>query len=198
MPGLFLRGRRGLPVEKTHQHIRLAFTVASHRASDSVRRHRLDLITRAIFTVASWPAPTSDDRVTGVSNTTRSRQLPKFDLMKPKKPILRVSLLAAAALFVVSALAQQITGTSVRPSATTTIDGKQLPRPAPNFGGVIKDDALQSTPWWAPRIVPPKGAPNILLIMTDDAGFACQHLRRRHPDTRHGPHRRRAGCATTG
>jgi len=25
--------------------------------------------------------------------------------------------------------------------------------------------------WWAPRIVPPKGAPNILLIMTDDSGF---------------------------
>jgi arylsulfatase len=36
---------------------------------------------------------------------------------------------------------------------------------------VIKDDALQSTPWWAPRIVPPKDAPNILLIITDDAGF---------------------------
>src|SRR5204863_102781 len=36
---------------------------------------------------------------------------------------------------------------------------------------VIKDDALQSKAWWAPRIVPPKQAPNILLIMTDDSGF---------------------------
>ena len=36
---------------------------------------------------------------------------------------------------------------------------------------MIKDDALQSKPWWAPRIVPPKGAPNVLLIITDDAGF---------------------------
>ena len=36
---------------------------------------------------------------------------------------------------------------------------------------MIKDDALQSKPWWAPRVVPPKGAPNILLIITDDAGF---------------------------
>ena len=36
---------------------------------------------------------------------------------------------------------------------------------------MIKDDALQSKAWWAPRIVPPKGAPNILLIITDDAGF---------------------------
>ncbi len=57
------------------------------------------------------------------------------------------------------------------PAATTTIDGKQLPPPDPKFGGVIKDDALQSKAWWAPRIVPPKKAPNILLIMTDDSGF---------------------------
>ena len=57
------------------------------------------------------------------------------------------------------------------PGATAPIDGKQLPAPDPKFGGVIKDDALSSKAWWAPRIVPPKGAPNVLLIMTDDAGF---------------------------
>ena len=34
-------------------------------------------------------------------------------------------------------------------------------------------DANQSKPSWPPRIVPPKGAPNILLIMTDDVGFAA-------------------------
>jgi len=65
----------------------------------------------------------------------------------------------------------QTTGTPGAPSATTTISGKQLPAPDPKFGGVIKDDALQSKPWWAPRIVPPKAAPNVLLIITDDAGF---------------------------
>ena len=65
----------------------------------------------------------------------------------------------------------QTTGTPGSPSATTTISGKKLPAPDPKFGGVIKDDALQSKPWWAPRIVPPKGAPNVLLIITDDAGF---------------------------
>jgi len=65
----------------------------------------------------------------------------------------------------------QTTGVPGSPSATTTISGKQLPAPQPPFGGVIKDDALQSKPWWAPRIVPPKSAPNVLLIMTDDAGF---------------------------
>lgn len=70
-----------------------------------------------------------------------------------------------------TALGQDVTGTLGSPSATTTIDGKQLPPPDPQFGGVIKDDALQSKPWWAPRIVPPKNAPNVLLIITDDAGF---------------------------
>ena len=67
--------------------------------------------------------------------------------------------------------AQTVTGAAGSPSATTSIDGKQLPAPDPKFGGDIKDDALQSKPWWAPRIVPPTGAPNVLLIITDDAGF---------------------------
>ena len=69
------------------------------------------------------------------------------------------------------ASAQQVTGELGSPGATTTIDSKQLPPPDPKFGGVIKDGALQSKPWWAPRVVPPKGAPNVLLIITDDAGF---------------------------
>ncbi|MBS0189810.1 MAG: arylsulfatase [Phycisphaerales bacterium] len=76
-----------------------------------------------------------------------------------------------ALVWMCGASAQQVTGTPGSPSATTSIDGKQLPAPDPKFGGVIKDDALTSKPWWAPRIVPPKGAPNVLLIITDDAGF---------------------------
>ena len=74
-------------------------------------------------------------------------------------------------LLVGTAGAQQLTGTLGSPSATTTIPGNQLPAPQPPFGGVINQNALQSTPWWAPRIVPPQGAPNVLLIITDDAGF---------------------------
>jgi arylsulfatase len=79
----------------------------------------------------------------------------------------------AASLFLAAspASAQHVTGTLGSPSATMTIDGRQLPAPDPEFGGVIEDDALRSTPWWAPRIVPPEGAPNVLLIITDDAGF---------------------------
>jgi arylsulfatase A-like enzyme len=69
------------------------------------------------------------------------------------------------------AMAQQINGTPGSPSATITIDGKQLPPPPPKFGGVIKESAKDSKPWWPPRVVPPKGAPNVLLIMTDDQGY---------------------------
>lgn len=57
------------------------------------------------------------------------------------------------------------------PSATMSIDGRQLPAPDPQFGGFITHDALKSKAWWAPRVVPPKGAPNVLLIITDDSGF---------------------------
>jgi arylsulfatase A-like enzyme len=66
---------------------------------------------------------------------------------------------------------QKVTGVLGSPSATTTLDGKQLPPLPPEFGGVIKEAATDSTPWWAPQVVPPKGAPNVLLIMTDDMGY---------------------------
>ncbi len=90
--------------------------------------------------------------------------------MKETRLLLCGLLLGAASLL--SARAEiQTTGVIGSPVATTTISGKQLPAPDPKFGGVIKDDALTSKYWWAPRIVPPKQAPNVLLIMTDDSGF---------------------------
>ncbi len=69
--------------------------------------------------------------------------------------------------------AQEVTGSLGSPSATRTIPGQQLPAPDPKFGGVIKGNAADSKAWWAPRIVPPKQAPNVLLIMTDDVGFGA-------------------------
>src|SRR5947199_1212330 len=69
------------------------------------------------------------------------------------------------------AIAQQTSGTPGSPSATVTIDGRQLPPRPPEFAGAIKESAKDSKPWWPPRLVPPKGAPNVLLIMTDDQGY---------------------------
>ena len=67
--------------------------------------------------------------------------------------------------------AQQINGVPGSPSATITIPGDQLPAPPQKFGGKIERDARNSKPYWPGRIVPPKGAPNVLLIITDDAGY---------------------------
>jgi arylsulfatase len=93
--------------------------------------------------------------------------------MKSAKQFLLGGMLAAAVVAVApSARAQiQTTGTPGSPGATTTIDGKQIPPPPLPFGGVIKESATDSKPYWPPRVVPPKGAPNVLLIMTDDQGY---------------------------
>jgi arylsulfatase A-like enzyme len=87
-----------------------------------------------------------------------------------------IALLIAAAMALVSAgaaLAQQHYGEPGSPTASEFPDSKILPVPAPKFGGVIKPNAAESKAWWPPRIVAPKGAPNILLIMTDDVGFGA-------------------------
>ena len=81
---------------------------------------------------------------------------------------------SAATLLVTTCLpagAQQTTGVPGSPSATTTIDGKYLPPPPAPFGGTINLDAEDSKPYWPPTVVPPKSAPNVLLIMTDDQGY---------------------------
>ncbi|WP_375337376.1 arylsulfatase [Rhizobium binae] len=82
-----------------------------------------------------------------------------------------VALVAALLSSAVLASAQQVTGTPGSPSATTTVDGRYLPNPPASFGGEIGLSSKDSKPYWQPNIVPPKGAPNILLIMTDDAGY---------------------------
>jgi arylsulfatase len=41
-----------------------------------------------------------------------------------------------------------------------------------SFQGVIGDDWRESTPWWPEVPKPPAGAPNVLLVVLDDVGFA--------------------------
>jgi arylsulfatase len=91
--------------------------------------------------------------------------------MKAFRPL--ISLLSLVLLAAMPAAAAEIFGDPGSPDATMSIDGTQLPAPDMEFGGVIKEKASESKAWWAPRIVPPKGAPNVLLIMTDDAGFSA-------------------------
>ena len=92
--------------------------------------------------------------------------------MQPKRLFLGACALAIL-LLSQPAQSQQIetTGEPGAPNATTTIDGLMLPNPPAPFGGTINLSAEDSKPYWSPTIVPPEGAPNILLIMTDDAGY---------------------------
>jgi hypothetical protein len=78
--------------------------------------------------------------------------------MKSAKQSLLGGMLAAAVMAVApSAWTQQINGTPGSPDATVVIDGKQIPPPPLPFGGVIKEAATDSKPYWPPRVVPPKG-----------------------------------------
>ena len=90
--------------------------------------------------------------------------------MKANLLALTLALLAASAL-TSAATAQETAGAAGSPSATTTIPGNHLPPPQQKFEGKIERNAAQSIPWWPARVVPAKGAPNILLIMTDETGF---------------------------
>jgi hypothetical protein len=93
--------------------------------------------------------------------------------MNRTKQLILCGMLAAVLITTVPAARAQskITGVPGSPSATVTIDGKQIPPPPMKFGGVIEESAKNSKPYWPPRVVPPKGAPNVLLIMTDDQGY---------------------------
>lgn len=84
-----------------------------------------------------------------------------------------VATLTLTFLIATPAVAQraQPVGPAGSPAATMTIPGDQLPPPPQEFGGRIEREATKSTPYWPARIVPPKGAPNVLLIITDDSGY---------------------------
>jgi len=94
------------------------------------------------------------------------RQSPEKKFIAAIATFLFTATLAAAPV-----AAQTVTGVLGSPSATTTIKGNQIPAPEPKFGGVITPDATTSKPWWPPTIAPRKGAPNVLLILTDDQGY---------------------------
>ncbi len=69
--------------------------------------------------------------------------------------------------------AQKLLGTPGAPSAVEFPNSRQLPIPTPPFTGQIAPNAIDSQSAWPPQLMPPEGAPNVLLILTDDVGFAA-------------------------
>jgi arylsulfatase len=101
--------------------------------------------------------------------------------MKLKIILSAVLILVAAALIVfffvpinVSKFTQKGPPKLGSPDFTEALASNVLPPLPPKFGGEIKDIYTESKPWWPPTIVPPKGAPNVLLIMLDDAGYGAE------------------------
>ena len=85
---------------------------------------------------------------------------------------------AAAATAGVAAGAATWSGMVVTDLASLTTprsvaDSKVIPAPGIPFGGTIAKNVSESKAWWPAAIAPPKGAPNVLLVLYDDEGFGA-------------------------
>ena len=111
--------------------------------------------------------------------------------MRIKTTLVTILLVVAAVMLaIMPAMAQQVTGELGSPSATTTIDGKQLPPPDPKFGGVIKEKASESTAVvGATRRAAERRAQRAAHHDRRLRVWRAGHLRRRRPDTGTGSHR---------
>ncbi len=81
--------------------------------------------------------------------------------MRPNQSFLLIGMFTAALMAASSSARAQVqtTGTPGSPSATTTVDGKQLPPPDPKFGGVINPSAVDSKPFGRRPSFRPGGRP---------------------------------------
>ncbi|MGF9761872.1 arylsulfatase [Microvirga sp. 0TCS3.31] len=95
-----------------------------------------------------------------MSNESSRMEKNARDLRRAKYTV--TSVLITLALGATAALAQT-------PSTTT---GAQIPMAAPTFKGVVEDTYKTSRPDFPQPVTPPQGAPNILLVLIDDLGFA--------------------------
>ena len=122
---------------------------------------------------------------------------PRQPGMKRIKGVLLGGMLFTVMAAMPSGQAQiQTTGEPGSPSATTTISGKQLPPPDPTFGGVIKEKATDSKPWWPPPSFRPRGAQRPAHHDRRLRVRRAEHVRRRRPDSGARSHRQELGCAT--
>jgi arylsulfatase len=85
-------------------------------------------------------------------------------------------LLAGAILAELPASAQQFQGAPGAPGTLEFPDSRVLPIATPPSTGVINQNLINSQPSWPSTIAPPKDAPNVLLILIDDAGYGSNSV----------------------
>jgi len=78
-----------------------------------------------------------------------------------------------ALLFGACLLAAACNSQTSVPQTTNSAAQTALPRPDPAFNGKIARLVKDSTPDFPAAVAPPKSAPNVLLILTDDVGFGA-------------------------
>ena len=66
---------------------------------------------------------------------------------------------------------------NIRSTSAQDSAGDALPKPEPAFAGKIGRTVNESTPDFPKQEGAPKGAPNVLLILTDDVGFGASDQR---------------------
>lgn len=81
-----------------------------------------------------------------------------------------------AALTAIAALMPLVFGTPLRAQQAPSLARDALPIPPAPFKGRIEPNAAASVPDWPQRVQAPAGAPNVLLIMTDDMGFGSSSV----------------------
>jgi arylsulfatase A-like enzyme len=91
--------------------------------------------------------------------------------MRIERVAMSLLCLAGALLAGLPATAQQLQGEPGAPGALEFPNSRVLPVPTPPFTGVINPNLIDSQPSWPSTIAPPTDAPNVLLILIDDAGY---------------------------
>ena len=98
----------------------------------------------------------------------RSEKKSNVPLLKSKIAISRRRFLGSSSLIAASAVAS-----TTLPRTAASQDANVLPKPEPPFRGRIGRTRPESTPDFPKMVEAPAGAPNILLILTDDVGFGA-------------------------
>jgi arylsulfatase len=98
--------------------------------------------------------------------------------MKRKKLLTAALIVLALAVIVAFTVPITVSGPQAAPESgapayTESLRSTAIPPLPPEFGGAVEPVVADSKSWWPPTIVPPKGAPNVLLILTDDVGFGA-------------------------
>lgn len=93
-----------------------------------------------------------------------------------RRAMVRNAIVSSSLIAVVSASAVSLAEDAKPPAANPPVlaaEANVLPRPQAPFAGRIGITAADSTPDFPKQVAAPRGAPNVLLILTDDVGFGA-------------------------